>query len=85
MKEPSTLTDLKVQAGQTLAIIGGPGSGKSSLVNLIPHLLTNKADDLRSTVNRSTARANMDLHQEISTQQTGPLYRDRSFQPAVWL
>ena len=39
--ERLALADLnfKVKAGQTLAIIGGTGSGKSTLVNLIPRLL----------------------------------------------
>ena len=30
--------DLKIESGQTIGIIGGTGSGKSSLVNLIPRL-----------------------------------------------
>ncbi|GAF41563.1 hypothetical protein FC83_GL002625 [Agrilactobacillus composti DSM 18527 = JCM 14202] len=38
--EKLALTDINVdmQAGQTLAIIGGTGSGKSTLINLIPRL-----------------------------------------------
>ena len=39
-KEKECLKDinLKIESGQTIGIIGGTGSGKSSLVNLIPRL-----------------------------------------------
>lgn len=44
-----TLTDIsfKVQKGQTIGIIGGTGSGKSSLVNLIPRFYDVSAGTLK--------------------------------------
>lgn len=38
--------DLKIEAGQTVGIVGGTGSGKSSLVQLIPRLYDVKSGEL---------------------------------------
>ena len=75
--EKLTLTGLNfdIHAGQTLAIIGGTGSGKSSLVNLIPRLFDIekgkiKVDDY--PINQLTQH---DLHRLISiTQQKAVLF-----------
>ena len=75
--EELALTDLnfKVQAGQTLAIIGGTGSGKSSLVNLIPHLFNVESGRIEVNGQPIDRLSQHDLHQEISiTQQKAVLF-----------
>lgn len=75
--EELALTDLnfKVQAGQTLAIIGGTGSGKSSLVNLIPHLFNVESGRIEVNGQPIERLSQHDLHQEISiTQQKAVLF-----------
>lgn len=65
----------KVEAGQTLAIIGGTGSGKSTLINLIPRLFD--VNDGQVDVNGVpvTKMTQHDLHQLISiTQQKAVLF-----------
>ncbi len=75
--EELALTDLnfKVQAGQTLAIIGGTGSGKSSLVNLIPHLFNVESGRIEVNGQPIERLSQHDLYQEISiTQQKAVLF-----------
>ena len=73
----------KVMAGQTLAIIGGTGSGKSTLINLIPRLFD--VNDGQVAVNGVpvTKMSQQDLHQLISiTQQnlfTGTIRSNMQF------
>ena len=75
--EKLTLSNLnfKIHAGQTLAIIGGTGSGKSSLVNLIPRLFDTERGEIKVDgypVNQLTQH---DLHRLISiTQQKAVLF-----------
>lgn len=75
--EKLTLSNLnfKIHAGETLAIIGGTGSGKSSLVNLIPRLFDTERGEIKVDgypVNQLTQH---DLHRLISiTQQKAVLF-----------
>lgn len=67
--------NFKVRAGQTLAIIGGTGSGKSTLVNLIPRLFDIESGQI--TINGQPVKklSQNDLHQLISiTQQKAVLF-----------
>ncbi len=67
--------NFKVHAGQTLAIIGGTGSGKSTLVNLIPRLFDIESGQI--TINGQPIKklSQHDLHQLISiTQQKAVLF-----------
>jgi len=41
--------DLTVEAGQTVAFLGATGSGKSTLVNLVPRFMTSPPDGSSST------------------------------------
>ncbi|KRM03415.1 ATP-binding cassette domain-containing protein [Limosilactobacillus gastricus] len=71
------LTDLNfdVKAGQTLAIIGGTGSGKSTLVNLIPHLFNIERGRIEVNNQDITKLSQHDLHSLISiTQQKAILF-----------
>lgn len=75
--ERLALQDLNfdVEAGQTLAIIGGTGSGKSALVNLIPRLFDTERGEV--VVNGVPVKklSQHDLHQVISiTQQQAVLF-----------
>ena len=75
--ERLALTDLnfKVKAGQTLAIIGGTGSGKSTLVNLIPRLLEIEKGEIRVNDQPINRLSQHDLHSLISiTQQKAVLF-----------
>ncbi|WP_125545982.1 ABC transporter ATP-binding protein [Levilactobacillus lindianensis] len=62
-------------AGQTVAIIGGTGSGKSSLVNLIPRLFDPESGQIRVNGTALTAISQHDLHDVVSiTQQKAVLF-----------
>lgn len=67
--------NFKVKAGQTLAIIGGTGSGKSALVNLIPRLFDVEKGEIRVNGVAIDKLSQHDLHQVISiTQQQAVLF-----------
>ena len=71
------LSDLNfnIKAGQTLAIIGGTGSGKSSLVNLIPRLFDIENGQIKVDGYPVNELSQHDLHKLISiTQQKAVLF-----------
>lgn len=75
--EKFTLTGLNfdIHAGQTLAIIGGTGSGKSSLVNLIPRLFDIEKGKIKVDGYPINQLTQHDLHRLISiTQQKAVLF-----------
>lgn len=75
--EKLALNDLtcRVHAGQTLAIIGGTGSGKSTLVNLIPRLFNTDAGVIKVNGTDIAKMTQHDLHSLISiTQQKAFLF-----------
>ncbi|KRK89278.1 ABC-type multidrug transport system, ATPase and permease component [Levilactobacillus koreensis JCM 16448] len=62
-------------AGQTVAIIGGTGSGKSTLVNLIPRLFDPESGQIKLNGTPLTAVSQKALHNAISiTQQQAVLF-----------
>ncbi|WP_367295189.1 ABC transporter ATP-binding protein [Levilactobacillus yonginensis] len=62
-------------AGQTVAIIGGTGSGKSTLVNLIPRLFDPESGQIKLNGVALTAASQAALHDAISiTQQKAVLF-----------
>ena len=64
-----------IHAGQTLAIIGGTGSGKSSLVNLIPRLFDIEKGKIKVDGYPINQLTQHDLHRLISiTQQKAVLF-----------
>ncbi|WP_201346600.1 ABC transporter ATP-binding protein, partial [Lactobacillus nasalidis] len=66
----------KAAAGQTLALIGGTGSGKSTLVNLIPRLLDVEQGEVKVNGVAVTDLRQNDLHGLISlTQQKAVLFK----------
>ena len=75
--ERLALQDLnfKVTAGQTLAIIGGTGSGKSALVNLIPRLFDIESGEIKVDGVPVKKLSQHNLHEVISiTQQQAVLF-----------
>ncbi len=75
--ERLALKDLnfKVTAGQTLAIIGGTGAGKSALVNLIPRLFDVERGEIMVDGVPVKKLSQHDLHEVISiTQQQAVLF-----------
>lgn len=75
--EKLTLTGLNfdIHAGQMLAIIGGTGSGKSSLVNLIPRLFDIEKGKIKVDGYPINQLTQHDLHRLISiTQQKAVLF-----------
>lgn len=75
--ERLALKDLNfdVEAGQTLAIIGGTGSGKSALVNLIPRLFDVERGEVIVNGVPVKKLSQHDLHKVISiTQQQAVLF-----------
>lgn len=75
--EKLALHDLnfRVKAGQTLAIIGGTGSGKSTLVNLIPRLFDIESGEIKVDGQPIKRLSQYDLHNAISiTQQKAVLF-----------
>ena len=75
--EKLALQDLNfnVKAGQTLAIIGGTGSGKSTLVNLIPRLFNIESGRIEVDGQPIDRLSQHDLHKVISiTQQKAVLF-----------
>lgn len=75
--ERRALHDLnfKVTAGQTLAIIGGTGSGKSALVNLIPRLFDIESGEIMVDGVPIKKLSQHNLHEVISiTQQQAVLF-----------
>lgn len=75
--EKLALQDLnfKVKAGQTLAIIGGTGAGKSTLVNLIPRLFNIESGRIEVDGQPIEQLSQHDLHEVISiTQQKAVLF-----------
>lgn len=64
-----------VRSGQTLAIIGGTGSGKSTLVNLIPRLFNTDKGVIKANGVDIAKMTQHDLHSLISiTQQKAVLF-----------
>lgn len=75
--EKLALQDLNfnVKAGQTLAIIGGTGAGKSTLVNLIPRLFNIESGRIEVDGQPIDRLSQHDLHKVISiTQQKAILF-----------
>lgn len=75
--EALALTDVNFSAtaGQTVAIIGGTGSGKSTLVNLIPRLFDPESGQIRLNGTALTDMTQHDIHGAISiTQQKAVLF-----------
>lgn len=75
--EQLALSDLNfnIKAGQTLAIIGGTGSGKSSLVNLIPRLFDIESGQIKVDGYPVNELSQHNLHKLISiTQQKAVLF-----------
>lgn len=75
--EQLALADLNfnIKAGQTLAIIGGTGSGKSSLVNLIPRLFDIESGQIKVDGYPVNELSQHNLHKLISiTQQKAVLF-----------
>ncbi|CUR38197.1 Lipid A export ATP-binding/permease protein MsbA [Limosilactobacillus reuteri] len=67
--------NFKVTAGQTLAIIGGTGSGKSALVNLIPRLFDIESGEIMVDGVPIKKLSQHNLHEVISiTQQQAVLF-----------
>lgn len=67
--------NFKVTAGQTLAIIGGTGSGKSALVNLIPRLFDIESGEIKVDGIPIKKLSQHNLHEVISiTQQQAVLF-----------
>lgn len=67
--------NFKVTAGQTLAIIGGTGSGKSALVNLIPRLFDIESGEIKVDGVPVKKLSQNNLHEVISiTQQQAVLF-----------
>lgn len=64
------------QAGQTIAVIGGTGSGKSTLVNLIPRLFNIDHGSIKVDGVEISQVSQHDLHEKISiTQQKAVLFK----------
>lgn len=75
--ERLALKDLNfnIKAGQTLAIIGGTGSGKSTLVNLIPRLFNIEKGEIKVDGINIDKLSQDELHSVISiTQQKAVLF-----------
>lgn len=67
--------NFKVTAGWTLAIIGGTGSGKSTLVNLIPRLFNIESGEIKVDGVPVDKLSQQELHSVISiTQQKAVLF-----------
>ena len=67
--------NFKVTAGQTLAIIGGTGSGKAALVNLIPRLFDIESGEIKVDGVPVKKLSQHNLHEVISiTQQQAVLF-----------
>ncbi|MCD7132066.1 ABC transporter ATP-binding protein [Limosilactobacillus balticus] len=67
--------NFKITAGQTLAIIGGTGSGKSALVNLIPRLFDIESGEIKVDGVPVKKLSQHNLHEVISiTQQQAVLF-----------
>lgn len=67
--------DFEAKGGQTVAIIGGTGSGKSSLVNLIPRLFDPESGEISLNGVDIKDMTQHDLHAQISiTQQKAILF-----------
>ena len=68
--------NFKVTAGQTLSIIGGTGSGKSALVNLIPRLFDIESGEIKVDGVPVKKLSQHNLHEVISiTQQQAVLFK----------
>lgn len=75
--EKLALADVNFQAtaGQMVAIIGGTGSGKSTLVNLIPRLFDPESGQIKLNGTALTAMSQQALHAAVSiTQQKAVLF-----------
>lgn len=67
---------VSAKAGQMLAVIGGTGSGKSTLVNLIPRLYDPTAGQITLNETPITEVAQSDLHEHVSfVQQKAVLFK----------
>lgn len=67
--------NFKMTAGQTLALIGGTGSGKSTFVNLIPRLFNNDEGQILLNGQPIDEISQHDLHTAVSiTQQKAVLF-----------
>lgn len=68
--------NFKATAGQTVAIIGGTGSGKSTMVNLIPRLFNVDHGEIKVNGQNNASVSQNQLHEAISiTQQKAVLFK----------
>lgn len=68
--------NFKATAGQTVAIIGGIGSGKSTMVNLIPRLFNVDHGEIKVNGQNNASVSQNQLHEAISiTQQKAVLFK----------
>ena len=68
--------DFKAKAGQMVAIIGGTGSGKSTLVNLIPRLYDPTAGEIKVNGVNIADISQENLHEHVSfVQQKAVLFK----------
>ncbi|KRM64034.1 ABC transporter ATP-binding protein [Ligilactobacillus agilis] len=76
--EKRVLEDLsfKMKAGQTLAVIGGTGAGKSTLINLIPRLFDVETGAVKVNGQDIRRLSQADLHAQIAfVQQKAVLFK----------
>ncbi|KRN66626.1 ATP-binding cassette, subfamily B, bacterial [Pediococcus cellicola] len=68
--------NFKAHAGQTVAIIGGTGSGKSTLVSLIPRFFDPEKGEVRINGTDVRAMAQEEVHDQVAlAQQKSVLFR----------
>lgn len=68
--------NFKATSGQTVAIIGGTGSGKSTMVNLIPRLFNVDHGEIKVNGQNNASVSQNQLHEAISiTQQKAVLFK----------
>ena len=71
-----TGVDFKAHAGQTVAVIGGTGSGKSTLINLIPRLYDTSHGQVKINGLDVRKASQKDVHDHVSfVQQKAVLFK----------
>jgi ATP-binding cassette subfamily B protein len=84
--EEPALRDISFTAspGETVAIIGGTGSGKSTLVNLIPRFYDIEGGEILVDGVDIAEMAQEDLRSRLRAAGSGALHRHRGRQHQIW-